>query len=375
MKIILGFIPLLDCASLVVAAERGFAAQEEIELALVRETSWANIRDRLIIGHFDAAHMLGPMSVASTLGIGHVKVPVIAPFALGRGGNAITVAPRLWDQMELAGALPGGHPRVQGAALRRVVEVRNSARLEPLTFGMVYPFSCHNYELRYWLAASGIDPSRDVRLVVIHPPFLVDALRAGQIDGFCVGEPWNSVAVNAGAGVIVTTTTAIWPMSPEKVLGCRPEWAQRHPVQLAALLRALYRASQWCERPENHADLAQLLAQPRYVGAPTELLRRGLQNTLVLRQGSQAALIPDFYVPAAGAATFPWVSHALWYYSQMVRWRQIEFSAEHVAAARATYRPDLYRAALGQLATDIPTSDVQVDHFFDGLTFAASDLT
>lgn len=375
MNIILGFIPLLDCASLVVAAERGFAAQEDIELTLVRETSWANIRDRLVIGHFDAAHLLGPMAVASTLGIGHVRVPVIAPFALGRGGNAITASLRLWDQMERAGAVPGGHPRVQGAALERVVAARNSAHLEPLTFGMVYPFSCHNYELRYWLAASGIDPNRDVRLVVIPPPFLVDALRAGQIDGFCVGEPWNSVAVNAGAGVIVTPTTAIWPMSPEKVLGCRPEWAQRHPMQLASLLRALYRASQWCEQPENHADLAQLLAQPRYVGAPTELLRRGLDNTLVLRHGSPPADIPDFYVPAARAATFPWVSHALWFYSQMVRWRQIEFSAAYVAAARATYRPDLYRAALGSLIADIPVADVQADRFFDGTLFDASDLT
>ncbi|HWG32401.1 MAG TPA: CmpA/NrtA family ABC transporter substrate-binding protein [Steroidobacteraceae bacterium] len=375
MNIILGFIPLLDSASLVVAAERGFAAQEGIELTLVRETSWANIRDRLIIGHFDAAHLLGPMAVASTLGIGHVRVPLIAPFALGRGGNAITASLRLWEQMERAGAVPGGHPRLQGAALERVVAARNSAHLEPLTFGMVYPFSCHNYELRYWLAASGIDPNRDVRLVVIPPPFLVDALRAGQIDGFCVGEPWNSVAVNAGAGVIVTATTAIWPMSPEKVLGCRPEWAQRHPMQLASLLRALYRASQWCEQAENHADLAQLLAQPRYVGAPAELLRRGLENALVLRHGSPAAAIPDFYVPAARAATFPWVSHALWFYSQMVRWRQIEFSAEYVAAARATYRPDLYRAALGSVIADIPVADVQADRFFDGTLFDAGDLT
>ena len=374
MKIILGFIPLLDCASLVVAAERGFAAQEAIELALVRETSWANIRDRLIIGHFDAAHMLGPMSVASTLGIGHVRVPIIAPFALGRGGNAITVSLRLWDQMERAGAVPGGHPRVQGAALKRVVEARNSAHLEPPTLGVVYPFSCHNYELRYWLAAAGIDPSRDVRLVVIPPPFLVDALRAGQIDGFCVGEPWNSVAVGAGAGAIVTPTSAIWPMSPEKVLGCRPEWAQRHPVQLALLLRALYRASQWCEAPENHQNLAQLLAQPRYVGAPTDLLLRGLQNALILRPGLPAARVPGFYVPSADSATFPWGSHALWFYAQMVRWRQIEFSPEYVAAARATYRPDLYRAALGQLATGIPVADVQADRFFDGTTFDASDL-
>ncbi len=375
MKIILGFIPLLDCASLVAAAERGFAAQEGLELALVRETSWANIRDRVIIGHFDAAHMLGPMTVASTLGIGHIKVPLIAPFALGLGGNAITVSLRLWDQMARAGAAQGSHVRVQGEALKRVIEIRHRSHAEPLTFGMVYPFSCHNYALRYWLAAAGIDPNREVRLVVIPPPFLVDALRAGQIDGFCVGEPWNSVAVHAGAGAIVCPTTAIWPLSPEKVLGCRLEWAEQHPRQLAALLRALYRASMWCEQPENHEDLAKLLSQPRYVGAPTELLRRDLDGFLVLKPGAPATRIADFYVPAGRTATFPWVSHALWFYSQMVRWRQVEYSAEHVAAARATYRPDLYRAALSSLEADIPVTDTRSERFFDGTTFDASDLT
>ncbi len=374
MKIIVGFMPLLDCASLVAAAECGFAAREGIELALVRETSWANIRDRVIIGHFDAAHMLGPMAVASTLGIGHLKVPVIAPFALGLGGNAITVSLRLWDEMTRAGAAVASHARVQGAALKRVVDARNSAHLEPLTFAMVYPFSCHNYELRYWLAAAGMNPDRDVRLAVIPPPFLVDALRAGQIDGFCVGEPWNSVAVHAGVGAMVAPTTAIWPLSPEKVLGCRLEWAEHHPRLLTALLRALYRASIWCEQRENHADLARLLAQPRYVGAPTELLRGGLDNELVLQPGTPATHLTDFYVPAARAATFPWVSHALWFYAQMVRWRQIEFSPEHVAAARAAYRPDLYRAALSSLEVDIPVADGKSDSFFDGATFDESHL-
>jgi NitT/TauT family transport system ATP-binding protein len=369
MKIILGFIPLLDCASLVVAAERGFAAEEEIELALVRETSWANIRDRVVVGHFDAAHMLGPMTVASTLGIGHVRVPVIAPLALGLGGNAITVSRSLWDPITHEGATPGGDPRTQGTALRRVVETRDRAGLEPLTFAMVYPFSCHNYELRYWLAAAGIDPDRDVRLVVMPPPFLVDAMRAGQIDGFCVGEPWNSVAVHACVGTIVTTTTAIWPLSPEKVLGCRQEWAEHHPKQLAALLRALYRASLWCERPENHSELAKLLAQPRFVGAPAELLRQALTGQLVLSAGSTPVGLADFYTPAQHDATFPWVSHALWFYAQMVRWRQIEFSQEHLAAVRSTYRPSLYRAALSSLNFEIPDVDTKVEHFFDGQTF------
>jgi len=389
MKVILGFIPLLDCASLVVAAERGFAAAEDLELTLVRETSWANIRDRVVVGHFDAAHMLGPMTVASTLGIGHVKVPVIAPFALGLGGNAITVSLRLWEQMSAAcdPAPPGTHaaataistaaPSTAGAhaaALKRVVMAREKSRREPLTFAMVYPFSCHNYELRYWLAAAGIDPDRDVRLIVIPPPFLVDALRAGQIDGFCVGEPWNSVAVAAGVGAIVTPTTAIWPFSPEKVLGCRLEWAQRHPKQLAALQRALFRASLWCEKPENQADLAKLLAQPRYVGAPADLLLGALTGRLKLTNDSPPTTLENFYVPARHNATFPWVSHALWFYSQMLRWKQIEFSDAHIAAVRSTYRPDLYRAALADVNPDIPAKDSRVDRFFDGATFDGSEF-
>jgi two-component system, oxyanion-binding sensor len=374
MKVILGFIPLLDCASLVVAAERGFAAEEGLELALVRETSWANIRDRVVIGHFDAAHMLGPMTVASTLGIGHVRVPIIAPFALGLGGNAITVSLLLWEQMTREGSSADSTPGDHAAALKRVVQSREKTSREPLTFAMVYPFSCHNYELRYWLAAAGIDPDRQVRLIVIPPPFLVDALRAGQIDGFCVGEPWSSVAVNAGVGAIVTSTTAIWPFSPEKVLGCRLEWAQRHPKQLAALQRALYRASQWCERPENHAELATLLAQPRYVGASADLLCRALQGYLSLTTDSKPVHLENFYIPARHDATFPWVSHALWFYAQMLRWRQIEFFPEHLAMVRATYRPDLYRAALASLNPDIPAGDSKVERFFDGTTFNPEEL-
>ena len=141
----------------------------------------------------------------------------------------------LWEQMQREGAALGADPRMQGTALARVVAARDARRRAPLTFGMVYPFSCHNYELRYWLAAVGIDPDRDVRLVVIPPPLLADAMRAGQIDGFCVGEPWNSVAVEAGVGAIVAPTTAIWPLSPEKVLGCRADRGRSENPRAAAM--------------------------------------------------------------------------------------------------------------------------------------------
>ena len=372
--ITVGFIPLLDCACIVAAAEQGFARAEGLDLALVRETSWANIRDRLIVGHFDAAHLLGPMAVASTLGIGHLRVPLVAPFALGLGGNAITVSSSLWEQMCREGAVLGGNPRMQGSALARVVAARTKSAAArgddaPLTFGMVYPFSCHNYELRYWLAAVGIDPDRDVRLVVIPPPFLADAMRAGQIDGFCVGEPWNSVAVAAGVGTIVAPTTAIWPYSPEKVLGCRASWAQDNASKLDALIRALYRASLWCEDPANHSDLAHMLAASRYIDAPAELLHAALTNRLSLTPGAAPTALPDFYVSARQAATFPWISHALWFYAQMVRWRQVEPARAHAALVRGTYRPDIYRRALAPLRVDVPAHDMKREHFFDETVF------
>jgi ABC-type nitrate/sulfonate/bicarbonate transport system substrate-binding protein len=370
---VVGFIPLMDCAPLAVAVENGFAAEQGLDLRLVRETSWANIRDRVVVGHFDAAHMLGPMAIASTLGVGHLKVPMAAPLSLGLGGNAITVSLRVWDLMVCEGVTLSASPRALGEALRNVVRARERASKPPFTFAMVYPFSAHNYELRYWLAASGIDPDRDVRLVVIPPPLLVDAMREGQIDGFCVGEPWNSLAVSVDVGCIALPTTAIWPLSPEKVLGCRLEWAQRHPDRLQALVRSLYRAAVWCEQPENHLELARLLAEPRFVGAPAEILLRGLSNRLCLQRGGEAEHLPEFYLPASQAATFPWVSHALWFYSQMVRWGQVAFDPEHVAQVRATYRPDLYRLALSQI-TNVPSADTKVDALFDGARFDPDDL-
>lgn len=390
-----GFIPLLDCAMLVVAAERGFAAREGLRLALIRETSWANIRDRVAIGHFDVAQMLAPMPIASTLGIGHLTVPMIAPMALGLGGNAVTVSPALWREMARAGARGDGDARSTGAALRDVVARREAAGQPPLAFGMVYPFSCHNYELRYWLAASGIDPDRDVRLAVIPPPFMVDALRAGHVDGFCVGEPWNSLAVEAGVGVIATTKAHIWRSSPEKVLGLRDGWAQRHPERLAALLRALYRAALWCDDDANHAELAHLLAGPSYLDCPPAVLRRALAGRIQFADAA-AAPVPEFLIFARKAATFPWISHALWLFSQMVRWGQVDDSAAAIATVRRTYRPDLYRLALRGLDAPMPSANAKVegaltaampvgssngklvlgpDGFFDGVEFDPDRLT
>jgi ABC-type nitrate/sulfonate/bicarbonate transport system substrate-binding protein len=372
-----GFIPLLDCASLVVAQEKGFALAEGLELRLLRESSWANIRDRVAIGQFDAAQMLGPMVVAASLGAGHLHVPMLAPAALGLGGNAITVSRPLWESMREQGAHLGAAPAGSAAALARVIRERHRDGRAPLTFAMVFPFSCHNYELRYWLACAGIDPDADIRLVVVPPPLLVDALGSGQVDGFCVGEPWNSVAVAKGLGCIVAATTDIWERSPEKVLGMRSDWAEAHPREVGALVRAVAQAAAWCDQPENHEELARLLSEPRFVGVPATLLRPALDGRLPFLRGMPPLERPEFILFARHWATVPWPDHAAWYLSQMRLWGQLVAGPGHRELAASAFRADLYRdavRALGPHAMPPSARPGGVGAFFDGRVFDVADI-
>jgi NitT/TauT family transport system ATP-binding protein len=353
-----GIMPLLDSALLVAAREMGFAEAEGLRLSLMRESSWANIRDRLAVGHFDVAHMLAPMPIACNLGLTPLAAHTYVPMALGLGGNAMTASNALWQAMAGAGAPADLDPAGTGAALATVLRQRGGG--DPLRFAVVHPHSAHNYELRYWLAAAGIDPDRDVELVIVPPPLMADALGAGRIDFYSAGEPWNSAAVAKGVGRIVTVKAAIWKSSPEKVLGVAAPFAEQHPAALAALLRALYRAAEWCGAPAHHGELARLLSAADYVGCPAEWLLPALSGAIE-RGGGEIVRVPDFFVPQARAATFPWRSHALWFYTQMVRWRQVAASAANEAIARATYRPDLYRAALKPLGVALPGANAKVE--------------
>ncbi len=358
-EIAAGFIPLTDSAILVAARECGFAEEEGIALTLLRETSWANIRDRMAIGQFDAAHMLAPMPIAFALGLAPLSLDVVVPMAMGLGGNAVTVSAALFEAMQAAHPFRVPDATGSGIALKAEVEQRRRAGGRPLQFGVVHAHSGHNFELRYWLAASGIAPDEDIEIVIVPPPFMPDALASGQIDGFCVGEPWNSVAVSKGAGRIATVKSAIWKSSPEKVLGVSAEWAARNREALSRLVRALYRAAQWCGEAQNHAALSHILARPEYVGQPAQLIARALEGAVV--DGLSADNRARFFEPFAHAATFPWQSHALWFYSQMVRWGQVVHTAAHAEAARSCYRPDLYRAALGSLPAPIPAANAKVE--------------
>ncbi len=359
-QIVAGFMPLLDSSILVAAKEKGFAEAEGIDLVLARETSWANIRDRMAVGHFQVAHVLAPMPIASNLGLTPLAAPTIAPMALGLGGNAVTVSNSLWTLMLDRGATPDFNPATTGAALRQVTADRAASSKPPLRFAVVHPFSGHNYELRYWLAACGIDPGRDVEIVIVPPPLMADALASGAIDGYCVGEPWSTAAALQGYGRIATVKAAIWRSSPEKVLSAGAKWASENPETLAALLRALCRSAQWCAEPGNRLELAQILSDKAYLARPAEWMLHGLSGDLDAG-GGDIRRADDFFVPFAKAATFPWKSHALWFYSQMVRWGQVQHSAENANIARETYRPDLYRSALKPLGVALPAANAKVE--------------
>src|SRR5262245_55452624 len=279
-KLRIGFIPLADAAALIVAVDKGFTAAEGLDVELVREVSWSNVRDKLNIGLFDAAHLLAPVAIASSLGIGHVKVPIVAPFGLGMNGNAITISPALYAAMAAAADGNIVDPRVSARALARIVARRKARGEEPLTFGMTFPFSTHNYQLRFWMAAGGVDPDEDVRFVVLPPPYMVESLANGHVDGFCVGAPWNSVAVDLGIGLILHFVSEILLRAAEKVLAVRERWAQEHPDRLARLVRAHSRAADFIENETHRDEVTAILAAPDRVGVAPEVLRRTLDGRM-----------------------------------------------------------------------------------------------
>ena len=283
----IGFIPLVDAAALIIAVDKGFAAAEGLDVTLVREVSWSNVRDKLNIGLFDAAHLLAPVAIASSLGLGHVKVPIVAPFNLGLNGNAITVSPAL--HAAIMGEIEGDaiDPMATALALARVVANRRKSGAEPLTFGMTFPFSTHNYQLRFWMAAGGVDPDEDVRLVVLPPPYMVDSLANGHVDAFCVGAPWNSVAVDLGVGHILHFVSDILVRAAEKVLAVRQSWSEKNPDVLAALVRAASHAAEFIEDPGNRAETAHVLARPDRIGVDAEVIQRTLDGRLKISPDGQ----------------------------------------------------------------------------------------
>ena len=388
----IAFLPLTDSAPLVAALEMGFAAEAGIDLTLHRNTSWATVRDRLVYGQVQAAHLLAPLAIAVTLGLSQHPAALSAPFKLNVNGNALSMS------TEFAAALdPDPAKRIADpvGAAHDFAGAIGLHRRKPV-IGIVHRFSSHALMLRYWLGYAGVDPDRDLALRVLPPSLMAEAMRAGEIDGFIAGEPWSSVAVAEGLAEIVAIGSRIWQRGIEKVLAFRTDWMEANADTTDRLLAAMARAAAWCDDPANREELAGLLERPAYVGRPSAVILPALAGRVVLQHGAPPVEIDDFMLFARESTNFPWRSQALWIYSQLVRWRMVEPSDANERAAAEVFRSDIFRRALADAALPMPGASMKVegslstplpvgsnsgtltlgpDKFFDGRIFDPSRIT
>ena len=327
-----GFVPLTDCAPIVMAQELGLYKKFGVRVELSRELGWATIRDKIIHRELAAAHALAAMPVAASLGLGSVACECLTALVLNLNGNAITLSNDLWKRGVR-----------DGKTLRE--EIMLSRREKTLTFGVVFSFSSHRHLLRRWFAAHGIDAERDVRFVVVPPPQMVANLKAGNLDGFCVGEPWNSVAVQARVGWIAATSAELDARHPEKVLIVRSEFAAQRNEEHLALVAALIEACEFCDQPENHERVITTLARPEFVGASVTALRHGINGDLDFGHGTVRSL-RDFCVFHHDNANNPSGEKAAWALD-LLRASGLcpQPSAINFAFAKKIFRADLFEKA------------------------------
>ncbi len=383
----LGFIKLTDMAPLAVAWEQGFFMDEGLFVELEAQANWKVLLDRVITGELDGAHMLAGQPLGATIGYG-TQANIITAFSMDLNGNGITVSNAVWQQMQPHIPHEGDKPvhPISASALKPVVDASREQG-ERFRMGMVFPVSTHNYELRYWLAAGGLNPGyyapqrgdtsgtlkADVHLSVTPPPQMPATMEAGTIQGYCVGEPWNQQAVFKGIGVPVITDYEIWPNNPEKVFGVTEAWAEQYPNTHLRLLRALIRAAHWLDENNNanREAAVEILARPTYVGADAEVIANSMTGTFEYEKGDVRD-VPDFNVFFRYHATYPYPSDAIWYLTQMRRWGQIPEAKPddwYLETAARVYRGDIYAQAAQSLIDD---GLMQASDFpdFDGDNFA-----
>ena len=364
-----GFIKLTDMAPLAVAYEQGFFDDEGLFVTLEAQANWKVLLDGVISGTLDGAHMLAGQPLAATIGYG-TEAHIITPFSMDLNGNGIPVSNEVWEMMKPN--LPTNddglvsHP-ISASYLKPVIEEFN-ANGKPFNMGMVFPVSTHNYELRYWLAAGGIEPGyyspEDVTgqigaeafLSVTPPPQMPATLEAGTIYGYAVGEPWNQQAVAMGIGVPVITDYELWKNNPEKVFGLTASFVEENPNTTIALTKALIRAAIWLDENDNanREEAVEILSRPDYVGADPEVIAASMTGTFEYEKGDVRE-VPDFNTFFRHHATYPFYSDAVWYLTQMRRWGQIaeaKDDAWYDEVAKSVYKPEIYLEAARMLVDE-----------------------
>ena len=358
------FMPLVDAAPLIVAQEMGFAETEGISLGLIAAPSWSSVRDMLAFGRVDAAHLLSPVPVAMALGLGGVSTPISAVSILSANGNVLGVGRALEETLRVSGyGFDFSDPVKAAAALSDV-------RKGPITFGVPFPFSMHVELLRYWCAHTELgEDGIDIRTVP--PPLMAEALAAGDIDAFCVGEPWGSVAVDRGLGALLLPGKAIWQFAPEKVLAVRTDWAETEPDLLGRLMRAVWRAGRWLGRPESRSTAGEILSRKAYLDVSAELIDRALSGHLTVSGSGEQRQVAHFVEFHAGAATFPWRSQAKWI-ARHLQMRHGIGDEVSLAQAASVFRSDLHRRHLNSTGADLPGASEKVEGAIRHATAVAS---
>ncbi len=343
----LGYVALVDSAPLIVARELNLFAREGLQVRLQREPSWASLRDHLLFGGLTAAHALAPLPMAATLGIAAPKIPVITGLVLSLNGNTITVSRRLYERLRDAGLQNPDQPRAAGRALRALLTGEKPQRLR---FAVVSPVSNHHYQLCHWLRVAGVQIDSEAEICVVPPRYMVDALRNGEIDAFCVGEPWGSLAAMEGVGQPILSSYALWTNVMEKVLAVREDWAEREPELHQALLRALLAAGRWLDHPQQRLEAAPWIA--RAIDVPAEAVTAALRGR-VPGLPEQA----DFHVFYRYAAQYPWRRHGHWLAQQMRGAGQWPAGTSVGEVVARVYRTDLYRRAAAAVDGVLPLQE------------------
>ncbi|AWG21886.1 nitrate ABC transporter substrate-binding protein [Flavobacterium faecale] len=392
-QVTLGFIKLTDMAPLAIAKEKGFFEDEGLFVTLEAQSNWKNVLDRVIDEQIDGSHMLAGQPIAAAVGFGR-QAKLVTTFSMDLNGNAITVSNDVWSKMKPSLPLKDGKPvhPISASALVPVIKEYKNAN-KPFKMGMVFPVSTHNYQLRYWLAAGGINPgmytkdnvqgmiNAEALLSVTPPPQMPATLEAGTINGYCVGEPWNQQAVSKGIGVPVITSRDIWKNHPEKVFVMTKAFVEKNPNTAIAITKALIRAGKWLDDPKNRDEAVKILSSPAYVGADEAVLKNSMTGTFEYEKGDKRDAA-DFNVFFKYNATYPFYSDGVWYMTQMRRWGQITEAQPadwYASKIKEVYMPEIWKKAAEMLVKegnlsqeDIPTTDgykEPTSDFIDGIQY------
>ena len=353
-----GFIPLTDCAPIIVAAQMGFDKKYGIKILPSKEASWAAIRDKTVNGELHAAHVLYGLIYGVQMGIGGQQKDMNVLMTLNQNGQGITLASQLKDKGVTS-----------GATLKRLLDNEN----RDFTFAQTFPTGTHAMWLNYWLAANGISPIKDVKTIVVPPPQMVANMRIGNMDGYCVGEPWNARAIYDKVGYTVATSQDIWVDHPEKVLGCTAEFVAKNPNTALALTKAILEASRYIDATANRAAVAKLISGKAYVNAPEEVIAGrfvGDYDNGIGKKWKDPHYMQFFN---DGKVSFPYLSDGMWFLTQHKRWGLLKSDPDYLGVAKKVNRIDIYTEAAKSLGISVPSDPMRSSKLMDGAVWNGSD--